>query len=305
MRTPYNSLLARLWLLDGAAAVKVSLDHGEVVMRQVRKTVGAGAKINEYWENRIADALHHDGAVYITYSDGDYYLTPVEPSDPQREGVLVYKLRIGRETVGCYQFGELLTSDRPGLALALFGEINTYTLGRAILWDLDHQNETISLRKGSCSQLKVSDFLAIGPHYKFKGQSCGMAFYHRKLGFLNGLKELKEEFPSATTKEIRQIYKAFGYTPSSHIGSIFKEAPEAPEAPPEKKSSDLDYFIQEYELRPSRDSGLVISSKAQMADVVVNKPSELVQCLRMEGEVIEASKGRRLWKKVMGKKETE
>jgi hypothetical protein len=49
----------------------------------------------------------------------------------------------------------------------------------------------------------------------------------------------------------------------------------------------------------------VVSSKAQMADVVVNKPLELVQCLRMEGEVIEASKGRRLWKKVMSKKVTE
>ena len=60
MAQTYDPLVLRLWLLEGTPAVKVYYRDGSVKMRKVRKRPGEGAKLNEYWDSRVADALHRD-----------------------------------------------------------------------------------------------------------------------------------------------------------------------------------------------------------------------------------------------------
>lgn len=239
MAQTYDPLVLRLWLLEGTPAVKVYYRDGSVKMRKVRKRPEEGAKLNEYWDSRVADALHRDGELLVSLRGGDYFLTPTVAMKPLQEGKLVHLLTTKTETIGVYTFGDLLTSDRPGLAKALFGDITSYTIGQALLWDVAQQKAQKLPRRKKISreEFHPEDFSAIGPHYIYKRGACGMAFFHRDLGFFKGLKDLKEEFPTATTTEVRELYSSFGYTPSSSIAKVFKSPPKK-----EKKEQYSDYY---------------------------------------------------------------
>lgn len=251
MAQTYDPLVLRLWLLEGTPAVKVYYREGSVKMRKVRKRPEGGAKLNEYWDSRVADALHRDGELLVSLREGDYFLTPTVAMKPLQKGKLVHLLTTKTETIGVYTFGDLLTSDRPGLAKALFGDITSYTIGQALLWDVAQQKaQKLPRRKKiSCEEFHPEDFSAIGPHYIYKRGACGMAFFHQDLGFFKGLKDLKEEFPTATTTEVRELYSSFGYTPSSSIAKVFKPSPKK-----EKKERYSDYHEGEVESSEERSS---------------------------------------------------
>lgn len=251
MAQTYDPLVLRLWLLEGTPAVKVYYRDGSVKMRKVRKRPEEGAKLNEYWDSRVADALHRDGELLVSLRGGDYFLTPTVVMKPLQEGKLVHLLTTKTETIGVYTFGDLLTSDRPGLAKALFGDITSYTIGQALLWDVAQQKAQKLPRKKkiSCEEFHPEDFSAIGPHYIYKRGACGMAFFHQDLGFFKGLKDLKEEFPTATTTKVRELYSSFGYTPSSSIAKVFKPSPKKG-----KKEQYPDYYEGEVESSEERSS---------------------------------------------------
>lgn len=309
MAQTYDPLVLRLWLLEGTPAVKVYYRDGSVKMRKVRKRPEEGAKLNEYWDSRVADALHRDGELLVSLRGGDYFLTPTVAMKPLQEGKLVHLLTTKTESIGVYTFGDLLTSDRPGLAKALFGDITSYTIGQALLWDVAQQKaQKLPRRKKiSCEEFHPEDFSAIGPHYIYKKGACGMAFFHQDLGFFKGLKDLKEEFPTATTAEVRELYSSFGYTPSSSIAKVFKPSPKKEkkehysdycegEVGSSEERSSLEDLIRKYNIHTSADGkGIYYDDPVTRSKVGASSKANLYKLMQESGISIDHDDFSTLW----------
>ena len=160
--------------------------------------------------------------------------------------------------------------------------------------------------EGGDWEFDLGDFEAAGKHYNTKGGVQGAVFYHRGVGLVNGLKEMKAAFPKATSKDIRALYYQFGMEPSSQISRFFTSGePTSKTRPPRRKKTkpvegmDLIQYIGKHHIRKVKDNVEIYSNEFGQ-ESVVSSPFDLVQTIRSNGDNIEAGIGPKIWEEVTG-----
>lgn len=294
----------------------------DLQMRPVKKELLSGSGIASNWDEYLLQAIYQKGRAYIQYTSGSGFQIAYDPNNllkivPNFEIVGRYLppkgkskkkgIKIDQKSSGVfyYRFGSVVTADIAGLAMYLFGDVNSYTIGQAYAWN--NQNEyTPTKVKGGNWEFDLEDFEAAGKHYNTKGGVQGAVFYHRGVGLLNGLKEMKEAFPEATGKDIRALYYRFGMEPSSQISRFFPSGESANKTrPPRKKKPqpveglDLIQYIGKHHIRKVKDHVEIYSNELGQ-ERVVSSPFDLVQVIRSNGDEIEASLGPKIWEEVSG-----
>lgn len=323
-----------MWLLENSgpghiAEVSCGSDSTpwKYRMRIVEENVHKGPALsNGKWDDLLYHAIRSSGRALIMVQEGNFFLG-VDPLENLKQVGKVMDFEIvGRKVLGkrdskrkainsewknsgiyFYQFGKLLTSDIYGLALYLYGEINPYSVGQAYAWN--NQNEyTPKEFSGESGPFRVSDFIAAGNHYNSRGKVAGVAFLHNTRGVINGLEELKEIFPQATAPQVRDLYREFGLTPSSHVGDIFSveatrnsksSTPPQVDAQGKRSRKSLDYYIKKYNLYPKKNGYLNFESPT-IGEMVAMNPEKLYEMLIGEGETISTKQTNKVWQKCLG-----
>lgn len=265
------------------------------------------------WDEMLFHALRSEGKTYIMLEENNFYLASLATQtlivDFEIVGRMLPNKRVSKKKglrtnwnnsgVYFYKFGELLCPDIPSLALHLFGEINPYTIGRAYTWNNLNQYTPVKV-SGEHIPIRVADFTAAGMHYSSKGKPKGVAFFHRTVGFINGLEELKAHFPDATVDGVKQLHKQFGLKPSTHVKSIFERgATVTPEPPkPEVDYGPYESLVNTYKM--VRSGPKYLTFQASYGEIVITSAKKLCEELRQHGETITYNKSRELWKMLMG-----
>lgn len=295
----------------------------DLQMRLVKKELLSGSGLASNWDEYLFQAIYQKGRAYIQYTESRGFQIAYDPNNllkivPNFEIVGRYLppkskskkkgIRIDQKSSGVfyYRFGSVITADIAGLAMYLFGKVNSYTIGQAYAWN--NQNEYIPTKvEGGSWEFDLGDFEAAGKHYNTKGGVQGAVFYHKGVGLLNGLKEMKEAFPEATSRDMRALYYRFGMEPSSQIGRFFSsEEPTSKTRPPRKRPQpieglDLIQYIGRHHIR-YRKGHVWIDSKSLGQERVAKNPFDLVTNIRANGDTIEATLGPKLWEEVTGSK---
>lgn len=294
----------------------------DLQMRTVKKELLSGSGIASNWDEYLLQAIYQKGRAYIQYTSGSGFQIAYDPNNllkivPNFEIVGRYLpskgkskrkgIKIDQKSSGVfyYRFGSVVTADIAGLAMYLFGDVNSYTIGQAYAWN--NQNEyTPTKVKGGNWEFDLEDFEAAGKHYNTKGKVQGAVFYHKGIGLLNGLREMKEAFPEATGKDIRALYYRFGMEPSSQISRFFpsgestnKTRPSRKKKPQPVEGLDLIQYIGKHHIRKVKDHVEIYSNELGQ-ERVVSSPFDLVQVIRSNGDEIEASLGPKIWEEVSG-----
>lgn len=320
--TTYNRTKL-MWRLDQAGPghmmeIKVGPDTmpWKYQMRVVEKEGHKGQAIsNDKWDSVLFHAMRTEGHTFIMLDNFNFFIA-VDPSEALRQVGRILDFEIvgrmaptGRAAKSgvktdwknsglyFYRFGELLTVDVAGLALYLYGEINPYTIGKAYAWNNQNSYE-LAWVSGEHIPFNTQDFTAAGSHYSPKGDIRGAAFYHRTLGLLNGLEDIKEQFPNVTVGEVRELYRQFGLTPSTHIREILERSGKRPKRKRARKSvgMDYDYFISKYHLY-DRDGEMNFENSTD--SMVMTSAKKLCEELREQGETITQNQATELWRVVM------
>ena len=292
----------------------------DLQMRLVERELMPGPGISSNWDEYLMQAIFQKGRAYIQYSDGfrisydpsnllrlvpsfeivGRYLPPKSKS--RRKGIRNDQKSSG---VFYYKFGSVVTADIAGLALYLFGKVNSYTIGQAYSWNNQNEYSPVEAEKGELD-FDLDDFTAAGRHYNIKGGVQGAVFYNERGGLMNGLKELREHFPKANSQDIRDLYYKFSMEPSSQIGRFFPRAESTGSKRTQRRKpkpiNDLDLiqYIGRHHIRKSKRS-LFLWSNELDSEVAVKNPFELVQTIRANGDNIEAGMGPKIWEEVTGK----
>jgi len=291
-------------------------------MRRVKRDLLSGPGLSSNWDEYLFRAIQQRGRAYIQFKEGKFqmaydphnslritpdfeivgkYTPPMKKS--KRKGLKTNQKNSG---VYYYRFGNVVTADVAGLALYLFGEINTYTIGQAYSWNNQNKYTPVEI-SGEYTDFDLEDFEAAGKHYSPNGKVQGAIFYHREIGLVNGLKDLVKKFPLVTSREVRSLYRKFGMEPSSQIGTLLKTSEDFPKRPSRKRKKeplpieglDLIQYIGRHHIKMSK--GLVeIYSQEFGQEIVVNSPYEIVQTIRSNGDEIETGLGPKIWKEVTG-----
>lgn len=293
----------------------------DLQMRQVEKELLSGSGISSNWDEYLLQAIFQKGRAYIQYK-GSFkiaydpsnllrlvptfeivgrYLPPKAKS--KKKGIKTDQKSSG---VYYYKFGNVLTADIAGLAMYLFGDVNSYTIGQAYAWN--NQNEyTPEKVEGGQWDFALEDFTAAGKHYNTKGGVQGAVFYHRGVGLINGLKDMKTHFPKATSKDIRSLYYLFNMEPSSQIGKFFPkgESPSKTRPPRRRKPKPVEgletlEYIGRHHIRNHKGKPMLWSEEFN-SEVVAKNPFDLVQVIRANGDNLEAGLGPKIWEEVTGK----
>lgn len=323
---PYNKLQVMWQLMKLGPEWSFEIRAGkespwDFQMRSVRKELVSGSGLGSNWDEYLLQAIYQKGRAYVQYKDKSFQIA-YDPANslrlvpsfdivgryvpPKRRST---KKRVKTDQKGSgiffYKFGPVVTADIAGLALYLFGDVNSYTIGQAYAWN--NQNEYTPLEVlGGEWQFNLSDFTAAGKHYNIKGKVQGVVFYHRGVGFLNGLSELHKNFPNATSKDVRALYSRFGIEPSSQIGRFFKKGELTSPTRPKRRVKpieglDLVQYIGKNHIKKDRKSGeLLIFSQTLGQEIVANTPFEIVQIIRENGQNIEAKQGLKIWEEIQG-----
>lgn len=329
---PYNKNQVMWELLSHEEGYSFEIRSGkespwDLQMKLVKRELLPGPGVASNWDEYLIQAIYQRGRAYIQYKKDKGFRIAYDPNNllrivPSFEIVGRYLptlskskkkgIKLDQKSSGVfyYKFGTVLTADIAGLAMYLFGDINSYTIGQAYAWN--NQNKYTPLKaKGGKWDFDQEDFEAAGKHYNTKGGVQGAVFYHKGVGLINGLKEMKKAFPEATGKDIRALYYKFGMNPSSQISRFFPsgEFIDKPRPPRkrkmEKKGSlpveDLDIiqYIGRHHIKKVKDH-IEIYSNEFGQEIVVNNPFEIVQTIRMNGDEIETSLGPKIWKEVSG-----
>lgn len=292
-------------------------------MRLLEKSWPSGSGLGSNWDEYIFEAVYQNSRVYIQYKEGKFQIA-LDPTSslritpdfeivgrflPKKKSAQKKGIKSDQKNSGLffYRFGDVLTVDAPGLALYLYGEVNSYTIGQAYAWN--NQNEyVLAGTEEGFEVFYLEDFVAAGRHYNMKGAPQGVAFYHRGKGLLNGLKEMHNAFPEATTKDIRALCAKFDIPPSSQIGRFFPKEEPVTQRPARKKvnsnkvSSELDELIEDYNIRPYGKKQLMMNtpSLGQDMEMVVKNRTELLNQVRAEGGVITRTQAGNIWEQLVG-----
>ena len=291
----------------------------DLQMRPVTKELMSGSGISTNWDEYLLQAIFAKGRAYIQYKDR--FQIAYDPSNllrlvpsfeivgryvPPKKKAKQKNIKTDQKSSGIYfyRFGDVLTADIAGLAMYLFGEINSYTIGQAYAWNNQNEYTPVALEGGEWD-FDLKDFTAAGKHYNTKGRVQGAMFFHQKVGLLNGLKELKEHFPNATGKDIRALYYQYGMEPSSQISRFFPKGDATSQTRSHSKkvnveSLDLIPYIGRHHIKKSKKN-VTIWSEELSSDVVAKNPFEIIQTIRANGDQIQANLGPKLWEEVTGK----
>ena len=324
---PYNKNQVMWELMAHGSEYSFEIRSGkespwDMQMRLVKKELLSGSGIASNWDEYLLQAIYQKGRAYIQYKENSGFQIAYDPNNllkivPNFEIVGRYippkskskkkGIKIDQKSSGVfyYRFGTVVTADIAGLAMYLFGDVNSYTIGQAYAWN--NQNEYTPVKvEGGDWEFDLGDFEAAGKHYNTKGGVQGAVFYHRGVGLVNGLKEMKAAFPKATSKDIRALYYQFGMEPSSQISRFFPSGePTSKTRPPRRKETkpvegmDLIQYIGKHHIRKVKDHVEIYSNEFGQ-ERVVSSPFDLVQTIRSNGDNIEAGIGPKIWEEVTG-----
>lgn len=324
---PYNKNQVMWELLSHGEEYSFEIRAGkespwDLQMKLVKRELLSGPGVASNWDEYLIQAIYQRGRAYIQYKKDKGFRIAYDPNNllrivpsfeivgrylptPSKSKKKGIKLDQKSSGVFYYKFGTVLTADISGLAMYLFGSINSYTIGQAYAWN--NQNKYTPLKvKGGKWDFDQEDFEAAGKHYNTKGGVQGAVFYHKGLGLINGLKEMKEAFPEATGKDIRVLYYRFGMEPSSQISRFFPSGESTNKPRPPRKSKpqsveglDLIQYIGKHHIKKTRKDVTIYSNEFGQ-DIVAKNPFDLVQTIRSNGDNIEAGLGPKIWEEVTG-----
>lgn len=324
---PYNKSQVMWELLSHGEEYSFEIRAGkespwDLQMKLVKRELLSGPGVASNWDEYLIQAIYQRGRAYIQYKKDKGFRIAYDPNNllrivpsfeivgrylptPSKSKKKGIKLDQKSSGVFYYKFGTVLTADISGLAMYLFGSINSYTIGQAYAWN--NQNKYTPLKvKGGKWDFDQEDFEAAGKHYNTKGGVQGAVFYHKGVGLINGLKEMKEAFPEATGKDIRALYYRFGMEPSSQISRFFPSGESTNKPRPPRKGKprpveglDLIQYIGKHHIKKTRKDVTIYSNEFGQ-DIVVKNPFDLVQTIRSNGDNIEAGLGPKIWEEVTG-----
>lgn len=325
---PYNKSQVMWELLSHEEGYSFEVRSGkespwDLQMRLVEKELLSGPGVASNWDEYLIQAIYQKGRAYIQYKKDKGFRIAYDPNNllrivpsfeivgrylPTRSKSKKKGIKLDQKSSGVfyYKFGTVLTADIAGLAMYLFGSINSYTIGQAYAWNNQNNYTPIKVEGGKWD-FGLEDFEAAGKHYNTKGGVQGAVFYHKRIGLINGLREMKEAFPEATGRDIRALYYRFEMEPSSQISRFFPSEESSKPRPPRKKKAksvdglDLIQYIGKHHIKKTRKD-VTIYSEELSSDIVAKNPFDLVQTIRSNGDNIEARLGPKIWEEVTGQR---
>lgn len=325
---PYNKSQVMWELLSHGEGYSFEIRSGkespwDLQMRLVEKELLSGPGVASNWDEYLIQAIYQKGRAYIQYKKDKGFRIAYDPNNllrivpsfeivgrylPTRSKSKKRGIKLDQKSSGVfyYKFGTVLTADIAGLAMYLFGSINSYTIGQAYAWNNQNNYTPIKVEGGKWD-FSPEDFEAAGKHYNTKGGVQGAVFYHKGIGLINGLREMKEAFPEATGRDIRALYYRFEMEPSSQISRFFPSEESNKPRPPRKRKPqpveglDLIQYIGKHHIKKTRKD-VTIYSEELSSDIVAKNPFDLVQTIRSNGDNIEAGLGPKIWEEVTGQR---